>query len=1210
MVLYKRKPIILPDPLPLPADLNVYVWHIDETGEWFYSYEEYLRRLDFYMRHHFTCEITGTSCLTFFQALDSEEAQFKYVEEKFPLKLREPVARFLHFNVIKRLDSLVEQVYGKFKNDYFPGEVVYLRRPKDLNPAVGAGAATVSTISSSSSSSHNPTTSGLDATGQPQYQSPYIVKEKAQFNATVDPRTGSVLVPGHCKYMLIEDDNHLYENGQRSQPTREPTGKSIIVDQSQIYRDRSSFTKHLIKCFFKITLHKASSKTGAPWSVKPEYLSMYGLTMNWPPELVQYKDDEPAIEEISVLEAPVDETNGDSKKTKGKNKRKKDSESNENDIEDETNGKSNKKKKPSNNDIPDVENVAVKTEPSIEPPVVLNTIIDDLEIPFKQDEEPFMANLQYYNNNLESVHLSDITTNPLHNLPHFERVLQIYQFLISFSDTLLLSRFNFDQFITSIKCTNGYELIGEVVEVSVQKEMDSKIESIENGDGENGSESDQSEDGNNSDMESDPISDWNRNSKIRKMIEAKTLNSNEPLKYDILKNDPASDDVIDDVNNNGSAILVESFVSLLSLFINEKGEWITIVSEDWYDLPHEFPEIIVDEEEKATIHGVQNNMKTENEDDTKDSPKEGEQKINKDEHEQESSDDEMSEEEERVEKCLNFRNVHWSERLTKRQFSNHFWLIILLGIFQDSSAVPKYTKFIKLVTEKLIPAHISASHLPKQLWRNFCRELSFSEKIEALWVLVDMVTHYSQDIKQAVDDSLELSNQIRSEKFKIAREIKSLISELCKINSDTDVQQYRDLQAKIDSLQNDKTFLEKQILETELQRLKPLGVDRYGNRFFWFGLSGVPVNTYTEEELNENNTELNYSTGRLFIQGPSRQMVKYLLKISDEEISNWKWISEKAGKTSATKEVFQVYRREDGSMWHISPENNGVEVELLSNKGKLNSSFELSNIQKMILDETPEYLLLDDEMWYSVNNVDDLASILNRLNIWGRREHDLLRQFRNTTLDIENTMLVRNKILNPPEFSNEENDLLEELNKNALTTTELLVGKEGQNKTTFENKEKTKEEVDEDRLDIVEVRLDEIADEIMNLEDSSKTRTILTQIKSLEDERDELLEEKEQKKNLQRPGGRILARSEKRRNTISRDNKLSKQSELLTDLINYRHFKAMEDVIRWKNNIAIKRFGSELRKSTSSKKNYSMKELVPTISEKMENILKELDSMK
>ena len=128
MVLYKRKSITLPPLRVLPANINIKVWHINETGEWFTNYNEYLERMDFYLGRHFTCEITGTSCLTFFEALNSEEHQFRAVEEKFPLKLREPVAKFLHFNDIRRVDLLVEQVYSKFKSDFYPGERVYLRR--------------------------------------------------------------------------------------------------------------------------------------------------------------------------------------------------------------------------------------------------------------------------------------------------------------------------------------------------------------------------------------------------------------------------------------------------------------------------------------------------------------------------------------------------------------------------------------------------------------------------------------------------------------------------------------------------------------------------------------------------------------------------------------------------------------------------------------------------------------------------------------------------------------------------------------------------------------------------------------------------------------------------------------------------------------------------------------------------------------------------
>ena len=1163
MVLYKRKPIILPDPLPLPLDLNVFVWHIDETGEWFYTYEEYLKRLDFYMKHHFTCEITGASCLTFFQALDSEEAQFKYVEEKFPLKLREPVARFLHFNVIKRLDALVEQVYARFKNDYFPGEVVYLRRPKDA-PETNIDNKT-------------------ETASQPQYQSPYIVKEKAQFNATVDPETGAITVPGHCKYMLIEDEARLYQESQQNLAyTKLPTGKSIIVDESQIYRDRSTFTKHLIKCFFKITLHKASSKSGAPWSVKPEYLSMYGLTMNWPPELIQYKDNEPT-EGMSASEEPGDYATEDGRTKKVRTKRKKEDDSMI-DIENETSNKRNKQE----DTTADTSMSDIKMEETIEQIPIVTSITEDLRLPYKKPEDSFFGSLQYYNNNLETVSVSTTKAKPVDKLLQFGRILQVFQFLNSFGDHILLSSFNLDQFITSLKCTDEYEMMGEVVKVSLKRNetKDKDAESVHGSDSEESAQEDEDD----SDMESSPISDWKRNSKIRHMIESKASDPDEPLVYRITKNDPASDDIIDNVNNNGCAIIVEAFVCLLSLFINEKGEWSTIIAEDWYDMPDD----TVKAEPTDELNTKEEKPNTENSSPTKIEIK------------SDDSDNENSEEEQRIEKCLNFRNVHWSERLTKRQFSNHFWLIILLGIFQDSLTMPKYVTFIKHFTEVIIPDEISSTHLPKQLWRNFCRNLSFEEKVESLWILVDMVTNYSPDIKQAVDDSSEILNQIRSEKFRITREMKTMMLDMAKLNPETEQEPCKQLQEKIDSFQKDKTYLETQILETDLQRVKPLGMDRYGNRYFWLSRSGVPVKIYSEEEMNGDMTGVTYSTGRLFIQGPSRDMAKFLLKISDDELNQWKTISRTSGREQATKEIFHIYRDADGSIWQKQSGTEGI--ELMSKEGKPLSITELTPLQRMALDEFPEYLTLDEDTWYCTGNVDDLGTMLNRLDTWGRREHDLLKQFKNTTLDIENTMLVRNMILNPPEFSDEENKLLEDLNENALTSEELQVDRPTDS-TENDNSENSGEAKDnEDRVDVIEVRLDEIADEIMNLEDFSKTRKTLTQIEELEKERDELRQEKGKLMNSQRPGGRIMARNERKRNTISRDNKLSNQTELLTDLINFRHFKAMENVITWKNEVAIKRYGTELRKSTSSKKNHSMRDLVPSMNERMESILKQLDS--
>lgn len=1215
MVLYKRKPIVLPDPLALPMDLNIFVWHIDETGEWFLSYEDYLRRLDFYTRHHFTCEITGTSCLTFFEALDSEDTQFKYVEDKFPLKLREPVARFLHFNDIRRLDALVEQVYAKFKNDFFPGEVVFLRKGKENNSNSSAP------ISNTSSQKSTPQpqldASGLttlygapslsagtvlDSTNPPQYQKPYIIKEKVQFNATLDPQTGAELVPGHCKYILVEEDSQPQSNGQIS---REASTKSFVADQSQIYRDRSTFTKHLIKCFFKITLQRASSKMGAPWCVKPEYLSMYGLTMDWPPELLKYKDDEPQPEATlnNLYEQETkDIMNEESKKIKNKKRKEFETDHEEDeseDVDNESSSKSHKKKKSNTKaTIPKDESQEVKME-SEAPTNIITSIVDDLSLPYQNKPEMFMANMQYYNNNLELIRLSSIKSEPLNALPYFQKLLQIYQFLNTFNEKLLVSNFNLDQFITSIKCTDPYELTGEVVEINVDKK---NIKNEINGKDHNNKGDD--------DEDWSELSVWKRNQKIRTMIQERNFKHNGEIEYTIVKGDPASDDVLDNINNNGSAIFIESFVCLLSLFINEKGEWTTIVIEDW----------LVDEnikqEKKSSDsdRSITTSTPSEKSDESDkiNSTKENEISTEDGDGIQSGSDNENdnSEDEARLDKCLNFRNTHWTERLTKRQFNNNYWLIILIGVLQDSSTIPKYQNFIRSFTSKIIPEQISSNILPKQLWRNFCRNLTISEKINSLWILVDIVTNFSPDIKSAVDDSLELSSQIRSERFRVTKDLKSATNLLANIDSIEFPEQYKEQEIKVEALQSDKTYLDKKLMENDFQRLKPLGMDRFGNRYFWFSMTGVPSLDYSEDELKSDEMNFRYYTGRLFVQGPSRSSAKFFLKLSDEDMDKWHSISATEGKERATKDVFHIYKHEDGTLRYIEPERPDVEIELVSKDGIVNPLIELSPIQRKIVDESPEFLLLDDETWYSVDRIEDLTSILDWLDTWGRREHDLLRQFKSTVTDIENSIIVRKKLLDNPRFAKYEETLTEELAANELSEAEINIYKQDPSDVVSAIETSASLEDGDDSLDTIESKLDEIADEIMTLEDTSKTRKVLTKISELEQERDHLLQEKEKKVNSERPGTRIMARTEKKRNKVVMDNKISKQAQILTDLINYRHFKAMEDVISWKNKLAIAISGSELRKNPSSSKKSGTITTSINMNEKMESIIENLSKTK
>ena len=162
-------------------------------------------------------EITGNSCLTYFEALKSEEQEIREVE-KISLKLlKEHILRFLQFNRISRLDMLVDNVYQVFKNDYFPGETVFLR--------------------------------GIDNNTMLVIIIP-IIKNIQRNNEEQLERKFNMDKINLLNTLCRLNDNH-----------------QAIVTEQNISRDRNHFTKWLIKTFIKLTMSR-SYKVGAPWVVK------------------------------------------------------------------------------------------------------------------------------------------------------------------------------------------------------------------------------------------------------------------------------------------------------------------------------------------------------------------------------------------------------------------------------------------------------------------------------------------------------------------------------------------------------------------------------------------------------------------------------------------------------------------------------------------------------------------------------------------------------------------------------------------------------------------------------------------------------------------------------------------------------------------------------------------------------------------------------
>lgn len=224
MVLFKRKPVQFL-PRPQIEDDDAECWIIPETQEVFLSYESYLQRMDWYKARKFICEISGHSGLSFFDALKSETAGARDIENAFPEPLKAPVLRKIQFSTVSRIDNLVDQVYDDFKSDYYPSEHVIVNDEGERKNGV--------------------------------------IRDKAKFEEIRDPKTNEVKREAFCRYIIRLED------------------KDLLVEEINLSRDRKAFTKQMLRSFIKNHVTR-EAWTGAPWLVKQSMADTYGIDTQVP----------------------------------------------------------------------------------------------------------------------------------------------------------------------------------------------------------------------------------------------------------------------------------------------------------------------------------------------------------------------------------------------------------------------------------------------------------------------------------------------------------------------------------------------------------------------------------------------------------------------------------------------------------------------------------------------------------------------------------------------------------------------------------------------------------------------------------------------------------------------------------------------------------------------------------------------------------------
>ncbi|KAF2100749.1 hypothetical protein NA57DRAFT_9993, partial [Rhizodiscina lignyota] len=236
-VQYKRKPVRFLSP-PTKMDNHVEVWGIDETGEVFTDYESYLQRIKLeclsltQVQRKFTCDITGHSGLTYFEALNSELHGSRDVESNFPEPLREPVLRRVQFSQTARLDDLVNEVHEHFKEDFFPGEQII-------------------------------------ATNEQNDRLEGTIREKVSFPAYIDK---GVQVRAAISNYFVQLSTGTGNDSE------------AFFDNHHLTRDRKVFSKLLLKSFLKHSITREPHHN-AVWMVKEHIAQEYRISTELPPHL-------------------------------------------------------------------------------------------------------------------------------------------------------------------------------------------------------------------------------------------------------------------------------------------------------------------------------------------------------------------------------------------------------------------------------------------------------------------------------------------------------------------------------------------------------------------------------------------------------------------------------------------------------------------------------------------------------------------------------------------------------------------------------------------------------------------------------------------------------------------------------------------------------------------------------------------------------------
>ncbi|KAF7306668.1 hypothetical protein MIND_00458400 [Mycena indigotica] len=280
----RRKRVVLTEPSDaiskaLKTDPDKEVYFLRQTGEIFDTYEQYSARMSFYRQKQFQCEVTGKSGLDYFQAVESEQQEARILHHRFPQPLKAAVLRSVQYQVVGRLDHLVEAVFERFKDRYFKDEKILV----DLG-GVKYGARVEKVFTPK----YNEDTAARD-----NYKPAMPGGKSGEFPEGEDPpHTISGDLKESAKDANARDDPSLYyywvhvldferSKGEGAKAARDSDNLKMIdsireVQCDMMSRDRLSFSKSILRRFIRDCVDRDAA-VASPWIVKTPIAKHYGV---------------------------------------------------------------------------------------------------------------------------------------------------------------------------------------------------------------------------------------------------------------------------------------------------------------------------------------------------------------------------------------------------------------------------------------------------------------------------------------------------------------------------------------------------------------------------------------------------------------------------------------------------------------------------------------------------------------------------------------------------------------------------------------------------------------------------------------------------------------------------------------------------------------------------------------------------------------------